>query len=272
MALFSLLLHEPAQAQEATIVGTVTDPSGAAVPNAAITVTNIDTGVVSHLTTSTGGDYVAADVHIGHYTVRAEATGFKVGEQKGIVLAVGDRIRVDFKLELGTTQQEITVEAAPIAVQSDSGQQGNVVTGTEVTQLATNGRSIYTLATLVPGASNIMADDQGLTSTSGDDRVSFNGLRMSRNIYLVDGAEAYDRGSGSAIQITPSLDSIAEFQVMTPTTVRPALCLPLARRASFSSREPSSSTLPLVSSWATMTLTRPATLPTPVARKRLNSA
>jgi len=215
MALFPLLFPAPARAQEATIVGTVTDPTGAAVPNAAIMVTNTDTGVVSHLTTSASGDYVAADIHIGHYTVRAEATGFKVGEQKDIVLAVGDRIRVDFKLALGTTQQEITVEAAPVAVQTESGQRSDVITGTEVTQLATNGRSIYTLATLVPGASNMMGDDQGLTSTSGDDRVSFNGLRMSHNIYLVDGAEAYDRGSGGAIQITPSLDAIAEFQVMT---------------------------------------------------------
>jgi hypothetical protein len=215
MAFFSLLWPKPARAQEATIVGTVTDPTGAAVPNAAITVTNIDTGVVSHLTTNTAGDYVAADIHIGHYTVRAEATGFKVGEQKDIVLAVGDRIRVDFKLELGTALQQITVEATPIAVQADTGQRSDVITGTEVTQLATNGRSIYTLATLVPGASNTMGDDQGLTSTSGNDQVSFNGLRMSHNIYLVDGAEAYDRGSGGAIQITPSLDSIAEFNVMT---------------------------------------------------------
>ena len=204
-----------ALAQEATILGTVTDPSNAAVPNVAITVTNTDTGVVSHLTTNTDGTYVAADIHIGHYTVRTEATGFKVGEQRSIVLAVGDRIRADFKLELGTTKQSITVEAAPIAVQSDTGQQSSVITGQEVTQLATNGRSVYTLATLVPGASSTMADDQGLTSTSGDDKVSFNGLRMSHNIYLVDGAEAYDRGSGGAIQIVPSLDAIAEFQVMT---------------------------------------------------------
>jgi hypothetical protein len=204
-----------ALAQEATIVGTVMDPSGAAVPNAAITVTNTDTGVVLHISSSGAGEYIAPDIHIGHYVVRAEATGFKAAERTDIVLQVGDRARVDFTMNLGTAQQSITVESSPIVVQSETGQQSNVITGQEVTQLATNGRSVYTLATLVPGASNTMGDDQGLTSTAGNDQVSFNGLRMSHNIYLVDGAEAYDRGSGGAIQIVPSLDAIAEFNVMT---------------------------------------------------------
>jgi hypothetical protein len=215
LCFFFALFPFRAAAQEATIVGTVTDPTGAAVPNAAITVTNTDTGVVSHLTTNTAGDYVAADIHIGHYTVRAEATGFKVGERTDIVLAVGDRIRADFKLELGTTQQHITVEAAPVAVQTDSGEISHVVTGQEVLQLATNGRSIYTLATLVPGAVNNMTDDQAPTSIGGDRSVAFNGLRTSHNIWLVDGAESDDRGSAGEVQIMPSLDAIAEFNVLT---------------------------------------------------------
>jgi len=211
--LFTLFPFQ-AKAQEATIVGTVTDSTGAIIPNAAMTITNTDTGVVNHLTTNTAGDYVAADIHIGHYTVRAEAKGFKAADRTDIVLAVGDRIRVDFKLELGSTIQEITVEATPVAVQSDTGQQSSVIPGQEVTQLATNGRSIYTLAVLVPGASANMADDEVPTSVSGDDTMSFNGMRTPHNIWLVDGAEADDRGSGGAIQIMPSVDSIAEFQVM----------------------------------------------------------
>ena len=144
-----------ALAQEATIVGTVTDPSNAAVPNVAITVTNTDTGAVNHLTTSAGGDYVAADIRIGHYTVRAEATGFKVAEQKDIVLAVGDRLRVDFKLALGSTQQEITVTATPVAVQTDSGEVSSVINGHQIADLAMNGRSFYNLAALVPGAASL---------------------------------------------------------------------------------------------------------------------
>ena len=204
-----------ALAQEATIVGTVTDPSGAAVPNVAITMTNTDTGVVLHISTNGAGEYIAPDIHIGHYVVRAEATGFKVAERTDIVLQVGDRARVDFTMNLGSTQQSITVEAAPIAVQTDSGQRSDVISGTQILQLATNGRSIYTLSTLVPGASNNMTDDQAPSSTSGDNAVSYNGLRLGHNLYLMDGAESYDRGSGGKIQLMPSLDAVAEFNVMT---------------------------------------------------------
>jgi len=94
-----------ALAQEATIVGTVTDQSGAAVPNAAITITNTDTGQVHQTTTNSVGQYVAPSVQIGHYTVRVEVAGFKRDEQTGIVLAVGDRHVVDFKLEIGAAQE-----------------------------------------------------------------------------------------------------------------------------------------------------------------------
>src|SRR5947209_1640123 len=80
-----------ASAQEATIVGTVTDPSGAPVPNVNITITNTETAIVRHITTNNVGQYVAPDVHIGHYSARAEASGFKVAEQKDINLNVGDR-------------------------------------------------------------------------------------------------------------------------------------------------------------------------------------
>jgi len=215
LVLFGLLLPGAARAQEATIVGTVTDPSGAAIPKVAITVTNVDTGVVLHISTNESGQYVAPDIHIGHYDVRAEAAGFKMAENKDLVLAVGDRTRVDFKLELGSTTQNITVEAAPIAVQADTGERSDVIPGTEVTQLATNGRSVYTLAALVPGATNDMADDQVPTSVSGSGAISFNGERMPHNLWLVDGAESYDRGSGGGIQIMPSLDAIAEFNVLT---------------------------------------------------------
>ena len=82
---------------------------------------------------------------IGHYNVTAKATGFKVEEKKGIVLNVGDRTRVDFTMTVGAIQEHVTVEAAAVAVQSDSGEVSSVITGQQVSQLATNGRSMYTL-------------------------------------------------------------------------------------------------------------------------------
>src|SRR5579883_1586851 len=146
-----------------TILGTVTDPSGAVVPGVKITITNTDTGTSQTLTTNSAGQYVAPDLQVGHYTVRAEASGFKTAQQAGIALNVGERNRVDFKLEIGSTQESITVEANPVAVQSESGEVSQVINGTQVTQLAMNGRSFYQLATLVPGASSNMVDFQNPT-------------------------------------------------------------------------------------------------------------
>ncbi|MBV8551274.1 MAG: TonB-dependent receptor [Acidobacteriaceae bacterium] len=204
-----------ASAQEATIVGTVTDPSGAVVPNAAINIINTDTNQTRRMTSNDTGQYVAADLPIGHYQARAEAPGFKSVEQKDIVLNVGDRDRVDFKLEVGNTQESVTVEANAIAVQSESGEVSNVITGQQVSQLATNGRSLYSLAGITPGASSNMADFQNPVPVGGDSSVSFNGLRVAHNLYMVDGGEDYDRGGSGNISIMPSVDAIAEFRQLT---------------------------------------------------------
>jgi hypothetical protein len=204
-----------ALAQEATIVGTVTDPSNAAVPNVAIKITNTDTNQVRNITTNQAGEYVAPDLHIGHYVIRAEASGFKMAEQTDIALAVGDRRRVDFKLELGSTQQSITVEATPVAVQSDTGEVSAVITGLQVAQLATNGRSVYTLAVLTPGASSNMPAFQAPTAVGANSNLSFNGMRQNHNLWLADGGEQSDRGGAGGLIIMPSIDSIAEFRVMT---------------------------------------------------------
>jgi Carboxypeptidase regulatory-like domain len=218
LGLFAFLLAiftTSAFAQEATIVGTVTDPSGAAVANAKITLTNSDTGISRVIDTGTDGQYVAPDLHIGHYNVSANASGFKVGQQSGIVLNVGDRTRVDFKLQVGSAQEQVTVEANAVAVQTDTGEVSGVVTGQQITQLATNGRSVASLEALQPGASSIQSDFVIPTSSTGDFNVSFNGQRVVHNLWLIDGDEAADRGGGGGAIVLPSEDAIAEFRTMT---------------------------------------------------------
>jgi len=213
-AVFLVLFATQALAQEATILGTVTDPTGAAVANAAITVTNNDTGVTRNLPTNGDGQYVAPDLAIGHYSVRATASGFKVAEQKSITLSVGDRTRVDFKLQVGSAQEQVTVEANAVAVQTDSGDVSNVITGQQVSQLATNGRSLYELFALAPGASSLQGSRVSFTPVSGDSTVSINGERAGHNLQLIDGGENLDRG-GSSGSVMPSIDSLAEFRNMT---------------------------------------------------------
>ena len=214
LAVVVFLFAAQGLAQEATIVGTITDPSGAAVPNATVTITNNETGVARTMPSNTDGQYVAPDLHIGHYSVKATATGFKVSEQSAITLNVGDRLRVDFKLQVGSAQEQVTVEANAIAVQTDSGEVSNVITGQQITQLATNGRSLYQLFSLAPGASSLQGSRVGFTPVSGDSTVSINGERAGHNLQLIDGGENLDRG-GSSGSVMPSIDSLAEFRNMT---------------------------------------------------------
>lgn len=213
--LFLTVAAISALAQEATIVGTVTDPSGAAVPNVTITLTAMDTGLSRTITTSGDGQYVVPDLHIGHYSVKATAPGFKVAEQQNITLAVNDRARVDFKLQVGSAQEQVTVEAAAIAVQSESGEVSDLITGQQLSQLSTNGRSMYSLIALTPGASSGQGDFQIPTPVGGDANVSFNGMRESHNLYLLDGSESSDRGGAGGSDVMPSMDAIAEFRQMT---------------------------------------------------------
>ena len=204
-----------ASAQEGTIVGTVTDPSGAVVPNAKLVVTNTDKNQSTDVVTNESGQFVAPSLGIGHYRVKAEVPGFKVFEQNDITLQVGDRLRVDVKLEVGTSKESVTVEAEAIAVKSESGEVSDVITGKELTQLATNGRSLYAMATLTAGASSSMSDLSSPTSIGGDATVSFNGLRENHNLWMIDGGEADDRGGAGGLDIMPSLDSVAEFRTLT---------------------------------------------------------
>jgi hypothetical protein len=201
-------------AQQATIVGTVTDPSGAVVPGVNITLTNTDTGINHVIPTNDAGQYVAVDLQVGHYTVKAEAKGFKAAEQKDIVLTVGDRIRVDFQMQMGAAQETVTVEANAVQVQTDSGERSNLITDQQMSQIAVNGRSIYQLAALTPGASS-QINNYVNTPVGGDNNVEFNGMRQNHNIYLLDGGEDDDRGGAGGMSIAPSSDAIQEFRALT---------------------------------------------------------
>ena len=218
MAGVLLLLGMPllATAQQATVIGTITDPSNAIIVDVKVTLTNLETGLSNATTTNADGQYVVPNLQIGHYAIKAEAKGFKVAEQKGIVLEVGDRRRVDFHMELGGTAESVTVESTlPVAVQTDTNEISDVITGNQLAQLGTNGRSFYSLAKLVPGASSSQVDFQNPTPMGGDSNISFNGNRSMHALYMIDGGETDDRGGAQGSIVIPSQDSLAEFRVMT---------------------------------------------------------
>jgi hypothetical protein len=215
LVLFVLLLPCLASAQEGTILGTVTDPTGAAVPNAEVTILQLSTGTVRTFNTNDAGQFVASSLPIGKYDVKITAPGFKTEEQHGIVLNNTDRIRVDSQMKVGAKTESISVEANAVQIQSDSAEVSSLVSGTQITELATNGRTIYTYVALTPGAASLMPDSQLPVPVGGNSNLSFNGNRPGHNLYLLDGGENSDRGGAGSSSVMPSVDAIAETQTLT---------------------------------------------------------
>ena len=126
-----LVLSTGLSAQEATIVGTVTDPTGGLVPRVTITIANTQTGAVRTSVTNNLGQYVASGLPIGTYDLSAESAGFGLGMSRGIILNVNARVRIDFQLKIGAEKENVVVESIPVAVQADSGEQSSLVSGTQ---------------------------------------------------------------------------------------------------------------------------------------------
>ena len=212
--LFGLSLS--AFGQTATIVGTVTDASGGVLPNVTIKITNTATGVTKTSPTNDVGQYALPDVQIGTYDVTATAQGFKVQARTGVVVNATERVRQDFQMAVGGSAETITVEATALHVQTDSGEQSSLVNGRQITELSTKNRTIYSYATLTTGAANLNPDTQVPVPVGGaSGNISFNGNRPGHNLYMLDGGENSDRGGAGSSSILPSLDAIAQTQVLS---------------------------------------------------------
>src|ERR1035441_2091347 len=210
-----VLLSTVAYGQEtASIVGTVVDQSGAAVPGAKVLLTNTDTGLVRPTTTNSTGSYAAHELTFGHYVVRVEAPGFKVSERTGITLNVNDTVRADAALQVGESKESITVEANTVQVQADTNEVSQTITASEVADLATNGRNIIQLAALVPGADSNLPDFDTPMAQTQNRTIQFNGQRSDHNDWIINGGEAYDRGGGGIMLVSPSEDPLEEFKVL----------------------------------------------------------
>jgi hypothetical protein len=202
-------------AQTATVLGTVTDPTGSVVPGATITITNTSTSVKRILQTNTAGSYIAPELQIGSYSVKAEATGFKSYERTGITLDSNDTLRIDAVLQVGQVSESVTVAADVVRVESDTAEVSDLISGSQISDLAINGRHMAALAILTPGASSDLPDLNLPVSVAGSTNISFNGQREEHNVWMIDGGENYDRGCGGCVTMMPSVDAIAEFKTLT---------------------------------------------------------
>jgi len=213
--LFLLLTFPSFAQQEATILGTVTDATGAAIPNAQVIVTNSATGVSRTVTTNSAGAYQVPQLEIGTYNVTVRDSGFKTYQRSGVTLNVSATVRVDATLQVGEAAESVTVTAEAVQVQSETNEQSNLISQSEISSLATNGRNVIGLATLGTGVSSALPSFNQPTSVTADNNISFNGERPQHNIWMIDGGENYDRGSGGKISTMPSQNSISEFRVLT---------------------------------------------------------
>ncbi|HUN84253.1 MAG TPA: carboxypeptidase regulatory-like domain-containing protein [Terracidiphilus sp.] len=215
IAVVALACLSAAWAQEnAELTGTVMDQTGAAIAKAKVTATNTATGD-SRVTITTGtGLYDFPGLHIGTYTLQVEAPGFQSYKQTGIIMNVAATVDVNVSLKIGQANQTVTVAAGALHLQQETNEISNLITGQQITQLATNGRNVISLTTLGTGVSSMLPSFNGVTAQGSNFSISFNGMRPDHNDWLIDGGEVYDRGSGGKLDVMPSPDVLAEFKTL----------------------------------------------------------
>jgi hypothetical protein len=203
-----------AQANSA-VTGIVTDQTGAVVADAKIVLTDPATGATKTTVSSGTGLYNIPGLNAANYNMKVTANGFQTFQQNGIVVNISATFRVDVKLTVGAESQTVTVQADALAVQSDSNVVSTLINEQQITELATNGRNIVALAAMGMGVSGNLPDFNIPASSGASSDLSFNGLDRAHNIWLIDGGEAMDRGSGGSPSLMPSQDALGEFQVLT---------------------------------------------------------
>ena len=228
LAVFTLLFVFPllavAQITTATIVGTITDSSGAIVPGAQVTARNADTGLTRTMTSNESGTYRLEFLPVGNYVLEITARGLKKVSQSGIVLQVNDTARVDVSLTVGEVSETVNITEAPPAINTSSAEIGRTIQSTEITNLPLVERNVYALLDLTPG---VQSNNNGVASSSTgtsslvlgfpEQRTLINGGTDSGtgsvNYYLDGGNNMTNlRNTGN---ILPNPDAIQEFRVQT---------------------------------------------------------
>ena len=191
LAPLSLARTASAQAVTGTIIGTVADTTGAVLPGVSVTVKHTETGFTRTLTTDANGEYTAASVPTGTYTVTGEISGFKSVSLSNVQVGVDQRVRADIKLEVGAMTESVEIVAQTPLVQTSSSDLSTTVTEEQIKQLPLNGRNFVSLTRTIPGVlrgipgANI--DGAGSLAWRASAAFSANGQRPRDNNYLLDG-------------------------------------------------------------------------------------
>lgn len=214
-AVLVLAMSSPAahgQTTSGAVSGTVTDSSGAVIPGAKLTITNLDTGENHTLASNRSGNYTFPLLAPGQYELLCGAAGFSTERQTAIRVSVNENAHVNCALSPGAVDQSVTVLAATAGIDTTESQLGQTIDQEQIRDLPLNGRSAYGLALLSPGVSNYT----GTTPTGSYNGVFFstNGMRINANSFYLDGAynTAFFRDTGNLL---PNPDALQEFRVLT---------------------------------------------------------
>jgi hypothetical protein len=200
------------QQLDTQILGTISDPSGAAVSDALVIATHAETGALRTATTGSRGLFAFSALTPGSYSIAVEAAGFKRAIRNGLEISIGDQLRSGIALELGAQTDEITIEAEVPLLDAESAAVGNVIPNNFIVNLPLNGRNFLQLALLVPGATTAAVGSPG--TERGRFAFQSNGSRESANSFLYDGVYAVDPILNS-FSFTPPVDAVHEFRIQT---------------------------------------------------------
>lgn len=207
-----------AQQTTADILGTVTDMSGGVLPGVKISVHNLGTGADYTAISDNAGNYAVPLLPVGSYSIRAVASGFQTWTVPEVTLAIGDRLRQNIRLNVGTLEQSMEVTASSPALQTDSSSLSNLINTNAMQDLPLNGRNFVVLAQLTAGSAE--GEPTGLPSgTRPDDRrltsaVAVNAQPTSFNNFMIDGMDDNERFIGTVI-VKPAVDALQEMKVQT---------------------------------------------------------
>ncbi len=204
-----------AQTHRASVRGTITDPSGAVIAGAGVSVTRLETGEVRTTTTNGNGEYAISSLPAGEYEIKVNATGFGTDSRK-VSLLVNQELRLDAELRVSGPAIDIDSDFGnePVPLKKDSASLGAVIENRQVTGLPLDGRNFYELSLLVPGAVPPAQGSAG--SVRGDFAFSVNGAREDANNFLLDGVYNVDPKLNT-FGVRPSVDAIREFEMLTST-------------------------------------------------------
>lgn len=200
------------------VSGHVSDRTGAAIPQATITLANLATGAVRSTVTTDTGDYTFTAVPPAVYNIQAAHIGFRTSASSNVEVQIQQSLRLDFKLEIGAVTQSVTVSAAGVLLQAENATLGTVVENEAVTQLPLNGRNYLGLVALSSNVDTLSPSSGQAGSRLGGDRaaqsISAGGQRIMFDYYTLDGVNNTDPDFNTYV-VLPSIDAIEEFKVQT---------------------------------------------------------